>query len=147
MWAVAAGGVESIPFAVQMLCSADLDERDDARGIFRQMGGRDQVVDSVIALLGQANDEDTIASITVALGEMMNRRAIPSLGAVLGSSRTDPNTRWLAITSLGRLAQRRFDRSDDPEAAAFAWLRDNGYCSPPFGIRRDPGPERIISTA
>ena len=145
-WALANGGEESLPFTLQMLCSADVGERDDARGILRQMGCRDQVVDSLITSLRHANDPGTVTSIILALGEMKNTRAIASLGSVLSSSLVDTNTKRLAISSLGNLAQRRFDRSEDPEGAALAWLDANGYGSALVG-RSEAGSERVISTA
>ncbi len=144
--ALATGGEESVPFALRMLASTDVDERADARGVFRQMGCRDQVVDSLIASLCDAEDIDTITAITVCLGEMGNARAIPSLEALLGSSLFDAHTRSLAITSLGKLAQRRFDRSEDPEGAARAWLEANGYGSA-LVSRTEPASEHIASTA
>jgi hypothetical protein len=144
-WALAHGGLESIPFALQMLRSADVDERDDARGIFRQMGCRDQLVDSLIGSLGRTSDPEAVAAITLALGEMRNSRAIPILGSVLDSGVADARIRWLAVTSLGKLAQRRFDRSEDPEAAARVWLHSNGYRHrfvPPHGTEL----EQVSST-
>ncbi len=144
-WALAQGGVESIRFALQMLRSTDVDERDDARGILRQMGCRDQLVDSLIGSLGRTSDPEAVAAITLALGEMRNSRAIPILGSVLDSGVADPRIRWLTVTSLGKLAQRRFDRSEDPEGAARAWLYSNGYRRrfvPPHGT----DPEQVSST-
>ncbi len=143
-WALAHGGVESIPFALQMLRSVDVEERDDARGIFRQMGCRDQLVDSLIGSLSRTNDPEVLATITQALGEMRNSRAIPVLGSVLDSGLGDPRLRWLAVTSLGKLAQRRFDRSQDPEESARAWLHSNGYRRRP-GPPHDAEPEQVSS--
>ncbi len=144
MWALASGGEECIDFALHMLRSADVDERDDARGVFRQMGCRDQLVDSLIESLGRSDDVHTAASVIEALGEMRNSRSIPVLGSVLGSPSTDETTRWLAITSLGKLAHRRFDRSEDPQSAARTWLASNGYGA---ALAEDTGSERAISTA
>jgi hypothetical protein len=144
-WALANGGEESVAFALQMLRSTDLDERADARLIFCQMGCIDQLVDSLIASLCRATDSESVADLTVALGEMRNSRAIPVLRSVLDSGVADTGTKCLAVASLGMLAQRRFDRSDDPEKAARAWLDANGHRTgfPPL----DLAPERIISTA
>ncbi len=145
MWALANGGAESIPFVLQMLRSADVDERDDARGVFRQMGCSDQLVDSMIRSLSRSGDPGAVAAITVVLGEMRNSRAIPILGGVLDSDVADPRIRWLAVTSLGKLAQRRFDRSEDPEQAARSWLDSNGYRHR-FVATGEPEPEQVIST-
>lgn len=145
-WALANGEEESIPFALQMLRSSDSDERADARVIFRQMGCRDQLVDSLVASLCRQSDPAAVADMTVALGEMRNEKAVPILRSVLDSDFADAGTRWLAVSSLGKLAQRRFDRSDDPEQAARAWLDANGYRSG-FAHLPETEPERIISTA
>jgi hypothetical protein len=77
---------------------------------------------------------------------MRNSRAIPVLRSVLDSDVADTRTKCLAVASLGMLAQRRFDRSDDPEKAARAWLDANGHRTgfPPL-LHLEP--ERIISTA
>jgi hypothetical protein len=145
MSALASGGETSIAFAIQMLRSGDVDERDDARGILREMGRRDQLVDSLIASLPQGTDLGTVESITMVLGEMMNPRAIPILIEVLDSPNTDANTKRQAITSLGRLVQRRFDRAEDPEAATCEWLETNGYRSVPTADQ-ETVPEPTVPT-
>lgn len=66
-------------------------------------------------------------SAIVALGAMKNKEAIPALAKLVRDDAADVDTRWTAMQPLGKLARRRFDRTDDPAAAAVAWLDSHGY--------------------
>jgi hypothetical protein len=137
-WALAARGLESLPFALQMLRSADIDERDDARGILARMGSDDEIVDALLFELRQASEPGVFAEIIVAIGATGNTRVIPVLVAILRDPAVDQPSKFAAIRSLGKLAQRRFDQSDDPLSALNAWLETNGYVSVPVGLPKIP---------
>jgi hypothetical protein len=137
-WALAARGLESLPFALQMLRSADIDERDDARGILARMGSDDEVMDALLLELRQATEPGIFGEIIVAIGATGNTRAIPVLVAILRDPAVDQASKSATIRSLGKLAQRRFDQSEDPLAALNAWLDTNGYVSIPVGLPKIP---------
>jgi len=128
-WALATRGVESIPFALEMLRSSEQDERDDARRLFNRMGEDEQVLGALIVALEKSEEPDEIESLTVALGATGNPKAAPSLVRVLRHPGIHDQTRSSAIKSLGRIAERRFDQADDPEGALNAWLQSSGHWS------------------
>ena len=61
-------------------------------------------------------------SLILALGQLRNRKAIPTLRAIICNTQEDGDTRWTAIESLGKIVRRRFLSQSDPEQAAKDWL-------------------------
>jgi len=137
-WALATKGLEALPFALQMLHSSDMDERDDARGILCRMGTDDEVVDTLLDALRDTADPEILADLIVALGATANARAIPALVSILRNPAMIDFHKSAAIKSLGKLAQRRFDQTEDPFASLNAWLEANGYSSLPVGTPKIP---------
>lgn len=126
-WALSARGVESVPYALEMLKSTDLEEREDARGILGRIGGDDRVIEALTDALEGATDSESVENLTIALGATGNLNATPVLVRILRHPETDEVIKSWAMESIGRIAQRRFDHSEDPNEAMQAWLETNGY--------------------
>jgi HEAT repeat protein len=93
-------------------------------GVLAALGRREDVVPQVLAALEDERDEQARDALVVALGELRDRRAIPALEALIRSPDTDGDTRFTATQSLGRLVRRRFDKAEDPVAAAIRCLEE-----------------------
>jgi hypothetical protein len=128
-WALAVRGVESAAFAVEMLGGVELEEREDARGILSRIGEDDRVIDVLNQALARATTREEFEHLTVALGATGNLKATPVLIRILRHPETDESTRSAAMMSIGRIAKRRFDHAEDPQAALQGWLDANGYRS------------------
>jgi hypothetical protein len=138
--ALASKGTEAIPFLLEMLRSADGEERDDARGVISLMGGDARVVDSLAESVASATDAETTTALALALGATENPLAIPWLARILGAPAVDSATAQAALTSISDLTSERFEDSTDPKAAALDWLQVNGYPSAPIDSPPHPGP-------
>jgi hypothetical protein len=138
--AIASKGTEAIPFLLEMLRGADVEERDDARGVISLMGGDARVVYSLTESVAGATDAETTRALAVALGATENPLAIPCLARVLGAAGVDAATAQAALTSISALTNQRFEDSTNPKAAALDWLQENGYRSAPIESRPHPGP-------
>jgi hypothetical protein len=57
---------------------------------------------------------------------MRAKEALPALARFVRDWDGDGDTRWTAIQSLEKIARRRFDREEDPQQAAIAWLDSHG---------------------
>jgi HEAT repeat protein len=126
-WGLIAAGAEGVPYALAMLRSRDPEEREDAAGILGALGRQDGVVAALTRAVEEETDVQAKDSAIAALGAMKNKEAIPVLAKIVRDVGADVDTRWTAMQALGKLARRRFDRADDPEASAVAWLDSHGY--------------------
>lgn len=81
---------------------------------------------ALLAALEAETEDVPRDGIIAALGALKNRSAVPTLAALIRSESTDSDTRLCAAESLGQIVRRRFDRRDDPIAAAVAWLDAHG---------------------
>jgi hypothetical protein len=138
--AMASKGTEAIPFLLEMLRSADREERDDARGVISLMGGDARVVDSLTESVASATDAETTKALAVALGATENPLAIPCLARMLGAPGVDRATTQAALTSVATLTNQRFEESTNPKAAALDWLRENGYRPAPIESQTHSAP-------
>jgi hypothetical protein len=106
-WALVCRGIESVPYAVQMLRSSDPEEREDGRVILELIGGDDEVVRSLATLLDETTDADLAGNVVSLLGELKNAGAVPRLTAIVLDSASDVAVKQAAMRSLGILAQSR----------------------------------------
>jgi hypothetical protein len=114
-WALVCRGIESVPYAVQMLRSADPEERDDGRVILELIGGDDEVVHSLVALLDETSDAELSGYVVALLGELRNAGAVPRLTAIVLDSASDVAVKQAAMRSLGILAQTRLSQGAPSE--------------------------------
>jgi len=105
-----------------MLESSDAEIRADGGGLLGALGREPGVVEAAISALERETEHQARDSLILALGVLGDKRAIPSLAALIRSQATNDDTRFTAAQSLGRLVRRRFDRQEDPTAAALVWL-------------------------
>ena len=109
-----------------MLRSPNPDIREDAAGILGTVGKDPEVVQALVATLENEVDQQARDSIIVALGALRSREAIPTLARIVRNDSEDGDTRFTALQSLGQIAGKRFDRREDPYAAALTWLDRHG---------------------
>jgi HEAT repeat protein len=125
-WGLVANGVTAVPHALEMVRSRDPDAREDGGGILGALGRNPQVVDELVAALDRETDTQARDTFIVALGRMRAKEALPALARFVRDWDGDGDTRWTAIQSLEKIARRRFDREEDPQQAAIAWLDSHG---------------------
>jgi HEAT repeat protein len=121
-WGLIARGAESIPFALEMLASANSDAREDGAAVLAAVGRDDAVVERLLNALATEPDIQARDSIIQALGGLRNRAALPALVALVENEATDGDTRWTAIEALGKVVRRRFLAQPEPTQAALDWI-------------------------
>lgn len=122
-WGLIARGRESLPYLMVMLSSRNADSREDAGGAMAWLGDdAGGLVGELLTALHRESDAQARDSIVAALGALKNRAAVPALASLIRSDQTDGDTRRGAVESLGKIVRKRFDKHDDPEAVAIAWL-------------------------
>jgi HEAT repeat protein len=87
------------------------------------VGKDESVVTETLARLSAETDTTTRDSLILALGEFRNRRAIPTLAAIIRDETADGDTRWTAVESLGKIVRQRFLKQGAPIEAAIDWLK------------------------
>lgn len=121
-WGLIARGADAIPFVLAMLKSRIADAREDAAGILGEIGHDDRVVAALLNQLRNETDTQARDSIVESLGALKNRAAIPALAEIIRNPDADGDTQWSAVFALGQIVRKRFDKRDEPIAAARAWL-------------------------
>ena len=122
MWGLIAKGASAAPYALALLERSVPEAREDGAAILAELGRDEAVVDKLIESLKVESDTVARDSIIIALGRFRNRKAIPSLAAIIQASGTDSDTRYTAVESLGRIVRKRFMKQENPVEAAKAWI-------------------------
>lgn len=126
-WALVNRGAESVTFLLDMLAGDDPAVRDDARSVLRQLASNDEVVRVLMDLLDSEPAPDRLVAAIDALGTMRDPRAVSPLVRMVHDPNADGSVVSVALESLGRIALRRFDRSEDPLGALDGWLATQGH--------------------
>jgi hypothetical protein len=121
-WGLIAKGAAAVPFALKLLEYAEPDAREDGATILGAIGKDESVVTELLVRLSVETDTTTRDSLISALGELRNRRAIPTLAVIIRDETADGDTRWTAVESLGKIVRRRFLKQMSPIEAAIDWL-------------------------
>src|SRR5262249_31510964 len=122
MWGLIAKGAAAVSYAISLLGRTVPEAREDGAAILAELGKDDAVVDELIESLHSETETTAIDSIILALGRLKNRKAIPSLAAVIRDAAADGDTKWTAVESLGLIVRKRFLKQEHPIQAALAWL-------------------------
>lgn len=122
VWGLIDCGPAAIPWALKMLASDNGEVREDGIDVLRHVGEPAEVARLVIAELGRESDAQVRDVAIFALGELRRQEAIPALRRIVRDESEDGETRWGAVEALARIVREPFLASDDPIAAARAWL-------------------------
>jgi HEAT repeat protein len=122
-WGLLARGIESLPFALQLIHSDDQDAREQGASLLGSLGKDPSISDELINMLESEPDDVARDSAIIALGQMKSKRALPTLEKILRDTTADGDTRWTAGESVGRIVRRRFGKSGGSVTdEAIAWL-------------------------
>lgn len=122
MWGLIAKGGIATAYALSLLKRPVPESREDGAAILAELGRDEAVVDTLIRSLRAETDTTARDSIIQALGRLKNRKAIPSLAAIVAADGTDLDTGFMAVESLGQLVRKRFMNQPNPIEAAKAWI-------------------------
>ena len=121
-WALGLSGPDAVPYGLEMLRARDSTVREDGAGVLMTLGEQGEVVEALLQTLSTETDIQVVDTVVLALGEMRAKAALPAIAKLVRDPETDGDTRWGAATALGRIVRRRFDKQEDPIAAALKWL-------------------------
>jgi HEAT repeat protein len=122
-WGLLARGAESLPFALQLIRSENVDAREQGAFLLGNMGKDPSTVDELLAMLDPERDDVVRDSVIISLGRMRSKRAIPTLARIMRDPDANFDTRWTAAESLGRIVRRRFGKVGGSLLdEAIAWL-------------------------
>jgi hypothetical protein len=122
MWGLIAKKDAAAPYAISLLGRSIPEAREDGAAILAELGRDDAVVDKLIQCLNTENDDSARASIILSLGRMKNKKAIPTLAAIIRDPAPDDDTQHTAVESLGLIVRKRFLNQENPLQAAITWL-------------------------
>jgi hypothetical protein len=122
MWGLIGKGAAAARYALSLLGRSAPEAREDGAAILAELGRNEAVVDTLIESLSAETATTARNSIILALGRLKNKKAIPSLAAIIRAAATDGDTKWTAVESLGLIVRKRFLKQEDPVEAAMAWL-------------------------
>lgn len=125
-WGLIAKGAAATSYALSLLERSIPEAREDGAGILAELGRDEAVVDKLIERLASESETTARDSIVLALGQLGNKKAVPSLAAIIRDVAIDVDTKWTAIESLGLIVHKRFLKQDNPVKAAIAWLDTHG---------------------
>jgi hypothetical protein len=121
-WGLIAKGAAAAPYALSLLGRSVHEAREDGAAILAELGRDEAVVDKLIESLNLETDTSARDSIILALGRLKNKKAVPSLAAIIRDAAADGDTQWTAVESLGLIVRKRFLKQENPVDAAKAWL-------------------------
>ena len=122
MWGLIANGAAAASYALNLLGRSIPEAREDGAAILAELGRDHAAVDRLIENLHSETDTKARDSVISALGRLKNKKAIPSLAAIIRDASTDGDTKWTAVESLGLIVRRRFLKQENPIQAAMLWL-------------------------
>jgi hypothetical protein len=122
MWGLIAKGAAAVSYAINLLGHSVPEAREDGAAILAELGRDQGVVDKLIESLNSETDATARDSVILALGRLKNKKAIPSLAAIIRDASADGDTKWTAVESLGQIVRKRFLKQENPIQVATVWL-------------------------
>ena len=122
MWGLIAKGGAAASYAISLLGRSVPEAREDGAAILAELGRDEGVVDKLIESLNSETETTARDSLILALGRLKNKKAIPSLAAIIRDATADADTQGTAVESLGLIVRKRFLKQKNPVDAARAWL-------------------------
>lgn len=126
-WGLIAKGEDALPLLVALLKHPDPEARSDAAGGLGHLReSSPHIEQALVAALRDAASNEERDSTLVALGQLRSKAALPLVAALIRNEGTDGDTKELAISTLGQIVRRRFDRQPDRGDAARDYLDGAG---------------------